>query len=169
VRRVLTAVAAAALLVGGCGGTAELDPDDARRLAAARAELDDAIDTEETLRTDPEEARRLVRLVRRRLGGPPRQVEEVVPSLVDAGGRLDRRAVRAFLTYGESDAAMAMLPPAEEAVATATDALEDADADTKIPTLEDRTAEAYLEEAERDVRPIWPDLADRLEDARNDL
>jgi hypothetical protein len=169
VRGLLIAVAAAALLAGCDGGTAELDPDDARRLAAARAELDDAIDTEEVLRTDPEEARRLLRVVRRRLDGPPARVEEVVPSLVDPDGRLDRRAVRAFLDYAESDAAMAMLPPAEEAVDTATDALEDADPETKIPTLEDRTAEAYLEEAERDVRPIWPDLGDRLGEARDDL
>jgi outer membrane murein-binding lipoprotein Lpp len=168
VRRVLSAAAAAALLAG-CGGTAKLDSDDARRLATARAELDDAIDTEETLRTDPEEARRLVGLVRRRLGGPPNRVEEVVPSLVDSDGRLDGRAVRSFLRYAEDDAPMAMLPPAEEAVETSTGALEDADADTKIPTLENRTAEAYLEEAERDTRPIWPDLADRLSDARGDL
>jgi hypothetical protein len=169
VRRLLTAAAAAALLAGCDGDTAELDPDDARRLAVARAELDDAIDTEETLRTDPEEARRLVRLVRRRLGGSPARVEEVVPSLVDADGRLDRPAVRAFLTYAGSDAAMAMLPPAEDAVDTATGALEKADAETKIPTLENRTAEAYAREAERDTRPIWPDLADRLEEARGEL
>jgi hypothetical protein len=168
VRRALSAAAATAMLAG-CGGTAGLDPDDARSLAVARAELDDAIDTEEALRTDPEEARRLVRLVRRRLGGPPARVEQVVPALVDADGRLNRPAVRAFLTYATSDAPMAMLPPAEAAVDTATDALEDADEATKIPTLENRTAEAYLNEARRDTRPIWPDLADRLADARNEL
>ena len=48
--------------------------------------------------------------------------------------------------------------------------LDDGDAgpDTKVP-LVNETADAYLRAAERDVRPIWPALAERLADAREGL
>ena len=44
----------------------------------------------------------------------------------------------------------------------------DAGADTKIPVV-GRTADAYLREAERDVRRIWPRLAERLAEVRKEL
>jgi outer membrane murein-binding lipoprotein Lpp len=154
VRRLALCAALTAALLAGCGETAKLDRRDARVLAAAREQLDETLDKAEALRTSREEARRLVRLVKRR------------------GGKaigLDPRDAGAFVRYGLTDPGRALLRPAEEAVDRIDDSLDEADRETKIRTLRNQTAEAYLEEAERDVRPDWPDLADRLEDARDEL
>jgi len=153
VRRGL-ALAAIALLLGGCGGD---DPDplergDAERLAYARERLDDAIDTEEVLRTDRTEARRLRRVV------AADNLPNVVPSLVDERTRRD------FLRYATSDAARALRRPAEDAVLLITTTLEGKDRDERIRTLGRQTVAGYLREAERDTEPIWPDLARRLAD-----
>lgn len=196
-RPVLIAVAAATL-VAGCGGPAKIDRGDANVLEAAREDLDDAVDTEETLRTDPAEARRLVREVRRRLGisvallknlktGNPKydkalqagsvagalhSIEEVVPSLVvgrsDRGGAagLDEDAVRDFFRYARSDPSRALHGPAADEVGTIVSTIRGADPGSKISTLRGLTANAYLREAERDTRPIWPDLARRVARAR---
>ena len=60
-RRPLVAAALAAALLGaaGCGAPDSLDSDDDRALAAAREGLDDALDTEETIRTSPAMGRAL--------------------------------------------------------------------------------------------------------------
>ena len=180
---------AAAVAVTGCGAPEELSESDGRMLAAARERLDDAIDTEETLRTSAVEARRLRRRVRAlvsdgsfeskrldefgiaRLG----LLREVVPSLVIVNERgspraLDRPATAEFLLFAERDARRAMLRPARDQVRVILETIEGADAgeDTKIP-IAGGTAGAFLRETERDVRPIWRSLAERLRGAREEL
>lgn len=186
------AVAAAALTVGamaGCGAPAKLSTDDGRRLAGARERLDDAIDTEEALRTSKVEARRLRERVRRLVSGGDfederldefgiaklGQLREVVPSLVivDAEGdvrALDRPATEVFLRFADRDAARALLGPASKQVSVMVQTLDETDAgsDTDIPVVR-MTAEAYLREAARDVSGIWPSQARRLTDARDAL
>jgi hypothetical protein len=157
VRRLLIAAAAAALLAG-CGDPAKLDSEESSALRDARAQLDDAIDTEEVLRTDRREGRRLVRELKRNAAA-----FQLVPALVD------ETALSAFRRYAPGDPARALRRPAAQAVARMTSALEEADAETKISALRDQSAEAYLREAERDTRPIWSDLSDRLREAREDL
>ena len=180
---------AAAVVATGCGAPEELSESDGRMLAAARERLDDAIDTEETLRTSKVEARRLRRRVRAlvsdgsfesqrldefgiaRLG----LLREVVPSLVVVNQRgspraLDRPATAAFLRFAERDAGRAMLRPARAGVEAIVEGIERGDAgeDTKIPRV-GKTAADFLRETERDVSPIWPALAERLRDARDAL
>ena len=179
----------AAVAVAGCGAPDELSESDGRTLAAARERLDDAIDTEETLRTSKVEARRLRRRVRAlvsdgsfeskrldefgiaRLG----LLREVVPSLVIVDERgsaraLDRPATAAFLRFAERDARRAMLGPARDQVEAIVETIEDADAgaDTKIPVA-GGTAGGFLRETERDVRPVWRSLAERLGEVRREL
>jgi hypothetical protein len=153
VRRGLSVALAALLLAAGCGGDGsdgKLDREDAQLLAIARERLDDAIDTAEVLRTDRAEARRLQRRVARST------LPDDVPSLVDDVTRRD------FLRYAAKDPARAMRRPAAEAVATIAVTLDGKDAGERIRTLEGRAVERYLREAERDVEPIWPDLAGQL-------
>ena len=180
---------AAAVAVAGCGAPEELSEDEGRGLAVARERLDDAIDTEETLRTSKAEARRLVRRVRALVSDGSFEskrldefgiaklglLRDVVPSLVVSNEQgspkaLDRTATAAFLRHAEHDAARAMLGPARDQVDTMVKTIDDGEAgsDTKIPVVR-KTAEAYLREAERDLRPIWTSLAGRLADAREAL
>ena len=182
------ALAAAVALVG-CGAPDELSQPDGRKLATARERLDDAIDTEETLRTSKVEARRLTRRVRTLVSDgsfeSPRLDEfgianlgllkEIVPSLVVVNEKgspraLDRPATAAFLRLGERDAARALLRPARDQVDVMVKTIADGDAgaDTEIPIVR-KSAAAYLREAERDVEPIWPALAERLKSAREAL
>ena len=190
------AVAAAVLAVlAGCGAPDELSRDHAIGLGNARERLDDALDTEETLRTSPRETRRIRREIRRIVARGYFEVEEldefglaalgelqqVVPSVVetDADGvpeDLDRPALRAFLRFSSSDPKRALVGPARDEVETIEKAIEDsgADGDTRVPTrngegIRDRTVDEYLRAAERDLRPIWPQLAGRLRDTRSDL
>ena len=153
-RRALALGAIVAATVAGCGAPERLDREDARRLAVAREQLDEALDRAEALRTSREEARRLVSLVRRRGG--------------QAIG-LSRRDGQAFVQYGLTDPARALRGPAEEAVEQIDSAVEDAGPDTRIPSLRDQTVEAYLNEAERDTKQVWADLAERLGQAKDDL
>ena len=154
IRRLALCAALAGALLSGCGDPEQLDRRDAEVLAVAREKLDEALDRAEALRTSREEARRLVRLVRRRGGS--------------AIG-LDPRDAGEFVRYGLTDPPKALRRPAEEAVDQIDGAVEDAGPDTKIRILRNQTVEAYLNEAERDVKPVWPDLAERLADARDDL
>ena len=177
-------------VLAGCGGEPEkLSVKEGRTLATARERLDDAIDGEETLRTSRTEAGRLGRQVMRivsdgsfedkrlddfglaKLG----QLREVAPSLVieDSQGSvraLDRPATADFLRYAERDAARALLRPARAQVSIIVHTLDDAGAgkDTKIPVV-GKTAQAYVREAERDVKRIWPSLGMRLAGAGRDL
>ena len=188
-RRALALAAVAVAALPGCGAPEKLSGEEGRTLAGARERLDDAIDTEETLRTSRAEARRLRARVQelvsdgsfesRRLDefGIARlgQLREVVPSLVifDADGdmrALDRRSTEAFLRFAERDAAKALLHPSSRQVGLMIRTLEEGEAgeDTRIPRLA-RSAETYLREAERNVKDIWPLLAKRLKGARQDL
>lgn len=183
----VAALAVAAL--AGCGAPDKLSTDDGRRLAGARERLDDAIDTEEALRTSKVEARRLRERVRRLVSGGDfederldefgiaklGQLREVVPSLVIVNAEgdvraLDRPATRAFLRFADRDAARALLGPASKQVDVMVQTLDEADAgpDTDIPVVK-MTAGAYLRETERDVKGIWPSLARRLADTRESL
>ncbi|MGI8945235.1 MAG: hypothetical protein ACR2GL_03230 [Thermoleophilaceae bacterium] len=179
------AILATVALVAGCGAPERLSDEDGRELAGAREDLDDALDTEETLRTSATEARRLRARVRRIVSDGSFEAErldefgiaklgllrEAVPSLVieDANGApraLDRPATAAFLRFAERDAPRALLRPATRAVETMVTTLDGSDAgpDTEIPGVR-ASAGAYLREAERDVKDIWPALAERLADA----
>jgi hypothetical protein len=189
VRRALAVAAVALATVAGCGAPEELSEDEGRTLVTARERLDDAIDTEETLRTSRAEARRLRARVQElvsdgsfdnrtldefgiaRLG----QLREVAPSLVlqDLDGNmrgLDRASTAAFLRYADRNAPRALVRPASRAVGLMVHTIEEGDAgkDTKIPTV-GKSAEAYLREAERNVKDIWPLLAKRLADLRQKL
>ena len=187
--RALAVAAVAVAALTGCGAPEELSEDEGRTLAAARERLDDAIDSEETLRTSRTEARRLRARVQElvsdgsfesgtldefgiaRLG----QLREVAPSLVrldDKGNMrgLDRPSTQAFLRFAERDASRALLRPASRQVGLMIHTIEEGDAgeDTKIPRV-GTSAGSYLREAERNVRDIWPLLAKRLSDVRQDL
>ena len=52
----LVALLAVALALTACGDAEELSKEDAQTLTTSREDLDDALDTEETLRTSKEEA-----------------------------------------------------------------------------------------------------------------
>jgi hypothetical protein len=157
----LAAGAAAALFIGACGGPDKLNADQKKTLAGARERLDEAIDTEEAMRSSGDEARRRVRAVGRRLGGSAlSQVEDAAPALVDGGD------VRDFLHYGRRDPARALRPPAERQVLVIASTLSDKAPDTKIGA---QSAAAFLGDAARDTRSIWPDLSRRLQKARDDL
>ncbi len=191
-RGLAAAAAAAALAVAAlaaCGEPDTLSDEEGRIVAGARERLDDAIDTEETLRTSRVEARRLRREVERlvsdgsfedatldefgiaRLG----QLRQVVPSLVnlDPQGQprsLNRRAAAAFLRYATTDATRAMLEPARRQVSVMLHILDEADAgkDTQIPVVKE-SVEAFLSQLEQDTEPIWPSLGKRVAQAQVDL
>lgn len=161
----------------------------------ARERLDDAIDTEETLRTSPARARELRRRVQSIVSEGAFEAEKLdefglaalgrlqlaVPSLVetDADGvpvALDRPATQAFLRYAERDAPRALLAPAEDAVESIAQVVERTGAgpETRIPKRGGTpslgpSVNAYLGEAERDVDRIWPGLAQRLRELREGL
>jgi hypothetical protein len=119
------------------------------------------------LRTHRGEARRIAREVRRRSSQTVRLVN-VVPSLVTTDRRVDRRALDAFLANATTDAPEALRLPATREVSRMVETLDDKDRETRIEPLR-QTADAYLAEATRDVRPIWPDLARRLQHTRDEL
>jgi hypothetical protein len=185
----MTAAAVGLTVLAACGGPDRLSKEEGRSLAAARERLDDALDTEEALRTSRAEARRIRRAVQRivsdgsfeqtpldefgiaRLG----ELREIAPSLVIADSRgdvraLDRRSTAPFLRFAERDPARALLRPASRQVSVMQHLLEEADAEkeSEIPVV-DATAEAYLREAARDVRAIWPALARDLDQAADEL
>jgi hypothetical protein len=190
VHRWLAVAAIAVAGLAGCGGAPDkLSDQDGRAVATAREKLDDAIDVEETLRTSPVEARRLRRRVSQivsdgsfedstldefgiaRLG----QLRLVVPSLVitdrqDQVRALDRAATAAFLRYATTDPARALLRPASRQVNVMLHVLEEGDAgkDTEIPVLKE-PAGSFLDDVERDVKPVWPALGKRVAAARDDL
>ena len=199
--RLVAAMAAAALCLSlaACDGSPDLvgPPEqlkdgEAATLMDAREGLDDAIDTEETLRTSPAQARKLRRRVQSIVSEGTFESERldefglaalgrlglVVPSLVkrDADGvpeSLDRPATQAFLRYAERDAGRAMLLPAQDAVETIVATVEASEAgpDTRIPqrdaapTLDLRVG-GYLREAEHDTQRIWTKLSERLRTLR---
>ena len=167
--------------LAGCGAPDELSRVDALEFADARERLDDAMDTEETLRTSPArgpqdarggaadrgpgsfETKILDEFGLAALG----ELQQVVPSLVetDSDGvpkSLDRPALRAFLRYAETDPDRALLGPARTRSARSSGPWR-----TPTPTArrachaerrgdQGQTVDEYLRDAERDLRPIWP-------------
>jgi hypothetical protein len=153
VRRLLALALAGLLLLAGCGGGSnddKLDRSDQAALAAARDRLDDALDTAETLRTDPKETSRLLRLVRRD------PLTDSVPNLIDSLALAD------FLRYARSDPAKATHRSAADAVDDIVRILDGKDTGQRIAALNKQKVSAFLKEAERDTKPVWPDLARRL-------
>lgn len=198
----LVAVLGVCLALAACAGAPDLDgPPDAVpheeviALETAREGLDDAIDTEETLRTSKQQARRLRRGVQGIVSGGALEAEKLdefglaalgqlrrlVPSLVEVNRdgsvrALDRPATSSFLRYAESDAPRALVRSAREHVEAIERTLKDSEAgpDTRIPPADptasqDLTVADYLRQAERDLRPIWPELAGRLQAVRKEL
>jgi len=182
---VLLLVAAVAL--AACGDAEELSKEDTTTLNASRSDLDDALDTEEVLRTSKDEATALRTKVRRIIargslenGGKPDEfglaalgeLRELVPSLVIERGdevvALDQAATKAFLANALTDPAAALLPAARSEVAAITEVAggDDVGPDTKAGG---QTVTVYMRQAERDIRPVWPRLADRLKKAREEL
>ncbi len=191
----LIAAVALGLTVVGCGDARELSKQDARTLSESRADLDDALDTEETLRTSRAEALALRTKVQRIIGrgafengGKPDefglaalgQLRELVPSLVVERGnsvvRLDQPAAKRFLANAATDPAAALYLPAKGEVDTIVAVAEgdDTGPNTKIPRVPpgpagNQTVSQYLRRAARDLRPVWPKLAKRLTDTRKEL
>jgi hypothetical protein len=162
----LAALAAAALT--GCGSPAELTTDQAQTLKSARERLDDAIDTEETCRTDRDECRHLVAEARRD-AKDPRRLAQVVPSLVTPSGNVYPPAFSAFQQNALARPKLALRLPAAKEAQRMVDTLNGKDAETVIKPLRGQHADAYLAEAARDTQPIWPDIARVLRQAAKEL
>ncbi len=186
-----------AFVLTGCGGKADaVSKRDARELASSRSDLDDALDTAETLRTSKSEARRLRARVQRIIGdgslegtGKPDEfglaalgrLRELAPSLVVEGRdgavrSLDGEETSAFITYAVKDPARALFPAAQQEVANIERVTggDDVGADTMVPPADptasgDQTVSEYLHEAQRDTRSLWPGLSRRLAKAREGL
>ena len=193
----MAALVLAGASLGACAGGApdRLATDHARALEHARAGLDDALDTEEALRTSREETRRIVGKVREIVSrgafeserldefglAALGELQKVVPSLVETSAdgtprRLDREGTRAFLRYAADDAPRALLGPAAREVDRIEHTIEEAepDAGTEVgasdPTASVMmTVAQYLDAGERDIRDVWPSLAGRLGALGDDL
>lgn len=164
----LAAAALGAAALAGCGGPAKLTPDQAKTLQSARERLDDAIDTEETCRTDRSECRHLVSEARR-YPTDPKELAKVVPSLVTPTGNVYPPAFHAFEADALAAPKLALRLPAAKEGQRMVDTLQNADAKTEIKTLEGKRAGPYLDEAARDTRRIWPDISRVLRLARSEL
>lgn len=184
----LIAVAALGLALAGCGDARELSKEDARTLATSRADMDDALDTEETLRTSKAEALTLRTKVQKIIsrgsfenGGKPDEfglaalgeLRDLVPSLVLERGSaviaLDQAASKAFLAKATSDPAGALYLPAKDEVDSIEKVVGGDDVGPETKVRAGQTVPQYLKAVERDVRPVWPRLAERLKAAREDL
>ena len=157
-----------AVLLSGCGSPAELTNDQADTLKSARERLDDALDTEETCRTDRDECRHLVAEARRSATDPD-QLAKVVPSLVTPSGNVYPPAYNAFQQDALTDPKLALRLPAAKEAQRMIDTLSGKDADTVIKTVNNQHADAYLAEASRDTRKSWPDISRVLRQARDEL
>ncbi len=188
-----TALFACAVLAG-CGAPDKLSERDGTALLDAREVIDGTIDNEETLRTSPEEARRIRRKVQKIVSrgafetapldefglAALGELREIVPGLAETDEQgvvesLDRSATRAFLRYATRDAQRALRKPANDEVFAIEEVIRKAepgpDSDiprgrTESPAL---TVDEFLRGTERDLKPIWPDLARRLATLRGNL
>ena len=188
-----TALLACAILAG-CGAPEKLSEPDGTALLDAREVIDGTIDNAETLRTSPEEARRIRREVQKIVSrgafetapldefglAALGELREIVPGLAETDAQgvvesLDRPATRAFLRYATSDAKRALRKPANDEVFAIEEVIRKAepgpDSDiprgrTESPAL---TVDEFLRGTERDLKPIWPDLARRLATLRDGL
>ena len=178
--RLAAAVAALAFLAG-CGAPEELSPGDTAVLNTSREAVWAAIKTEKELR-DPAKLRRIQREVQRLVATGAFEAEHldefglaglgelqlVVPSVVetDADGVpvvLDRPALRVFRRYAATDPRRALHGPVAEEVDRIERVIKDADADEDT-RVGGETVERFVGTVERDLRPVWPALAERLGD-----
>jgi hypothetical protein len=183
----LAALVAAA--VAACGGPPELSQSDGVDLDRARDRAVAAAATAQRLDGSPAAAERLLARVRRIVAGgalEPKQLDEfglaalgelrlAVPSLVivdrqEVPRQLDRPALTTFLAQAATDPAGALRPAAAAETARIAAILERADAepDSEIPVV-DMTAGDYLADLARRLRPVWPELAARLDATRASL
>lgn len=167
-RGVAAAAALAAIALPGCGGPAKLSSTQGQELKSARERLDDAIDTEETCRTDRAECRRLAAQARR-YRKDPKKLAQVVPSLVTPAGEVYAPAYNAFEQNALASPSLAMRLPAAKEAQRMVNVLSDKDKDTVIATVNNQHADAYLAEAQRDTRKIWRDISHVLGEARDQL
>ena len=193
---VTISLALACASAAGCAGDDAPDrlaTEDARALEHARAGIDDALDTEEALRTSREETRRILGKVREIVSRGAFESErldefglaalgelaKVVPSLVETSAdgtprSLDREGTRAFLRHATQDAPRALLGPAAREVDRIVHTIEEADPgpETEVaaggPTSMTTVAQ-YLDAVEGDTRDVWPGLARRLRAAGDGL
>jgi hypothetical protein len=105
----------------------------------------------------------------RRYADDPQRLARVVPSVVTPTGNLYPPAFNAFMRHALAAPMLALRLPATKEVERMVSTLDGMDADTRIKTLEGQRAAAYLQEAARDTRRIWPDLSRLLGRARDDL
>jgi hypothetical protein len=184
----------ACALLAGCGAPERLSEREGTALLDAREVIDSTIDTEETLRTSPEEARRIRRQVREIVSrgafetapldefglAALGELREIVPGLAETDSEgvvesLDRTATRAFLRYATTDAERALVKPANDEVFAIEEVVRKAEPgpDTDVPPRRgeqgDLTVDEFLRGTERDLEPIWPQLAERLARLRGDL
>ncbi len=173
----------------------ELSQKDSDTLTGERRSLDAAIETQGKLSASPQAASRLRGKVQEIVSEGVFETDKldefglaalgrlglVVPNLVTADSdgvpvALDTEATRAFLRLAESDPARALLLPTEKIVRAIERTVERSEAgpDTRIlpedeaASLDLRVAD-YLQEAEDDIRPIWPELSGRLQALRKGL
>ncbi len=174
---------------------AELSAKDSAALTDARSRLDAAIETEARLSASPQAARRIRGKVQAIVSEGVFETEVldefglaalgrlmlVAPSLVevDSDGvpeALDREATRAFLRFAERDPARALLAPAEQAVGAVERTVQRSESgpDTRILPGDGGASPGprvagYLQQAEGDTGPIWPELSRRLRVLREGL
>ncbi len=99
----------------------------------------------------------------------PAQLAKVVPSLVTPSGNVYPPAYNAFETDALASPKLALRLPAAKEAQRMVNTLSGKDPATVIKPLENKHAAAYLTEASRDTRRIWPDIARVLKQARDAL
>ena len=179
----------------GPGPPDELSKRDSIVLVNERQSLDAAMKTVARLRASPRAARRLrdrAQAIVSEGAFETAKLDEfglaalgrlglLVPNLVlaDSDGvpvSLDIEATRAFLRFAERDAARALMPATEKIVRNVERTVKSSEAGPETRILpEDPAAsidlrvDAYLQEAEDDTQPIWPELSGRLRVLREGL
>ncbi len=173
----------------------ELSKRDSAALTDARRSLDATIKTEARLSASPQAARRIRGRVQAIVSEGVFETERldefglaalgrlslVAPSLVemDSDGvpeALDAEATRTFLRFAERDPARALLVAAERLVGTIERTVQRSEAGPGTRILPEageaspgRRVAGYLQAAEDDTEPIWPELSRRLRVLREGL
>ncbi len=107
------------------------------------------------------EARRNVR--------KPAQLAKVVPSLVTPSGNVYPPAYNAFELNAVASPKLALRLPAAKEAQRMVNTLSGKDPGTVVKPLENQKAAAYLTEASRDTKRIWPDISRVLRQSRDAL
>jgi hypothetical protein len=99
----------------------------------------------------------------------PKQLAKVVPSLVTPSGNVYPPAFNAFQVDALASPKLALRLPAAKEAQRMVNTLSGKDPGTVIKPLENQKAAAYLTEAARDTRRIWPDISRVLKRSRDAL